>query len=54
MTWVCRCGKDIPLPLNPNGSHVHHCECGVRWLWKVRSKKYVYAGGGEGGESRTC
>jgi len=44
MTWVCRCGRDIPFPLDTENSYVHCCECGVKWVWKIRSKKYVYAG----------
>jgi len=23
---------------------VHDCECGRRWLWKMRSGRYVFAG----------
>jgi len=45
MMWVCYCGRYILPPLDPENSHVYHCECGVRWIWKIRSKKYVYAGG---------
>ena len=38
MTWFCRCGREI------TEKPVHKCECGLKWIWKIRSNKYVYAG----------
>jgi len=34
----CYCGRKI------TEKPVHKCECGVMWLYKIRSRKYVYAG----------
>jgi len=38
MGWVCKCGREIYQ------KPVHECECGRRWLWKMRSGRYVFAG----------
>ena len=27
--------------------------CGARYLWKIRSKRFVYIGGGKGANTRT-
>ena len=40
----CYCGRKLPYPENPNKGHVHICECGVKWIWKIRSKRWVFAG----------
>jgi len=34
----CRCGKKI------TEKPVHKCGCGRKWLWKMRSDRYVFAG----------
>ena len=40
----CYCGRKLPYPENPNKGNVHICECGVKWIWKIRSKRWVFAG----------
>ena len=42
MTWVCRCGRKIPYPTTI--PFVYRCPCGRKWIWKIRAKKYVFAG----------
>lgn len=39
--WYCKCGNKLyKKPL-------HACSCGRKWLWKIRSRKYVLAAGGD-------
>ena len=34
----CKCGAKI------TEKPIHKCECGRKWLWKMRSNRYVFAG----------
>jgi len=38
MMYVCFCGRDL------YNKPVHFCECGRKWIWKIRSERYVFAG----------
>lgn len=39
--WYCKCGRKLYK------KPVHACECGRKWFWKFRSRRYVYGGGVE-------
>lgn len=34
----CVCGREI------YDKPVHCCVCGRKWIWKIRSRRYVFAG----------
>jgi len=39
MSYLCACGREI---MGKGG--VFKCECGRKWIWKIRSGRYVFAG----------
>ena len=47
--YYCYCGRLLRSPPKDwdfKSPYFYFCSCGRKWLWKIRSKRYVYAGKG--------
>lgn len=39
---MCECG--LFLPPKPTISNIYRCRCGRKYLWKLTSRKWIFAG----------